>query len=33
MDVAAIAESQEANGLAGQAQRNLPGLSFPPWAG
>src|ERR1700694_5166892 len=29
MDAAAIAERQETDGLAGQAQRDLPGLSFP----
>ena len=29
MDAAANAERQEADGVAGQAQRNLPGLSFP----
>src|SRR5215471_2699092 len=29
MDAAAIAERQETDGLAWQAQRDLPGLSFP----
>ena len=29
MDAAAIAEGQETDGLAGQAQRNFPDLSFP----
>src|SRR5215475_2252166 len=28
MDAAAIAERQETDGIAGQAQRDLPGLSF-----
>src|SRR5262252_10368227 len=34
MDAAAIAEMQETDGLAWQAQRDLPGLSFPAgWRG
>src|SRR5215472_4155564 len=34
MDAAAIAERQETDGLAWQAQRDLPGLSFPAgWRG
>src|SRR5262249_20567520 len=34
MDAAVIAERQEADGLARQAQRDLPGLSFPAgWRG
>ena len=29
MDAAVVAEGQEANGIAWQAQRDLPGFSFP----